>query len=387
MGPDASRLAPENSPALGPKRARRLNNKPVFIALSCLLLAALALAMVLVDRAGRFKERLDLNRERREAEALAGQFITGEAGLIERPGETPAPPPGPAAVVLPVGPPPPPPAAPRPSEESRRARDKRLRLVEAALDGPIQARLESPAVPELGRAEAASGSESGVTSEADRGAGGTGGDGWSHTGRVEAPVSPHIVRAGWVIPAILISGINSSLPGQILAQTAIDVYDTPSGRRRLIPRGTRLVGEYSSDIQYGQSRVLVSWRRLVFPDGKALDIGAMPGSSGAGYAGVGDRVNNHYLRTFGSAILMSAILAGVGTTQAGRDGDGSRQRMADALSESLGQVMGGVMAEMLSKNLNLAPTLEIRPGYRFNVMLTRDLIFPGPYGEFDYVKP
>jgi type IV secretion system protein VirB10 len=102
-------------------------------------------------------------------------------------------------------------------------------------------------------------------------------------------------------------GINSDLPGQIMAQVAQNVYDTPTGKHLLIPQGSRLVGSYSSDVAYGQSRVLVAWQRIVFPDGKAMDIGTMPGADSAGYAGFNDQVNNHYLRLFGSAFLMSGV--------------------------------------------------------------------------------
>jgi len=183
-----------------------------------------------------------------------------------------------------------------------------------------------------------------------------------------------------------VGGINSDLPGQIIGQVSQNVYDTPTGKHLLIPQGSRLVGEYSSQVQYGQSRVFAVWQRLIFPDGKALDLGEMPGSSGAGYAGFRDRVNNHYIRIFGSAIMMSAILAGVEMTQNNQDytQGGNRQRMSDALSEALGNQFGGVMAEMLQKNMNIAPTLEIRPGYRFNVMLVKDLVFSGSYTAFDY---
>jgi type IV secretion system protein VirB10 len=209
---------------------------------------------------------------------------------------------------------------------------------------------------------------------------------WANPARMESPSTMHIIRTGSVIPATLISGINSDLPGQIIGQVVQDVYDTPTGKHILIPQGSRLVGEYSSDVQYGQSRVLAVWQRVIFPDGKALDLGAMPGSSGAGYSGFRDRVNNHYFRVFGSAIMMSAILAGVEMTQDDNNSAGNTQRMSDAMSEALGQQLGGVMAEMLQKNMNIAPTLEIRPGYRFNVMLVKDLIFSGPYSGFDYAR-
>ncbi|MBP6501067.1 MAG: conjugal transfer protein TrbI, partial [Thauera sp.] len=102
------------------------------------------------------------------------------------------------------------------------------------------------------------------------------GERWKLDSRLEAPRSPFELRAGFVIPGTLISGINSELPGQIMAQVAQNVYDTPTGKHLLIPQGSRLVGRYSSDVAYGQARVLVAWQRIVFPDGKAIDIGAMP---------------------------------------------------------------------------------------------------------------
>lgn len=212
------------------------------------------------------------------------------------------------------------------------------------------------------------------------------GDRWALDARPEAPRTPFELRAGFVVPATLISGINSALPGQIMAQVAQPVYDTPTGRHLLIPQGARLVGTYSSDVAFGQARVLVAWQRIVFPDGKAMDIGAMPGADGAGYAGFGDRVNNHYVRTFASAFLMSMVTAGITLSQDRRDtsDDGNSQRASDALSEALGQQLGQVAAQMIARNLNVAPTLDIRPGYRFNVTVTRDMSFSRPYQAFDY---
>lgn len=150
----------------------------------------------------------------------------------------------------------------------------------------------------------------------------------------EAPRTPFELRAGFVVPATLISGINSDLPGQIMAQVAQHVYDTPTGRHLLIPQGSRLVGTYSSDVAYGQARVLVAWQRIVFPDGKAMDIGVMPGADSAGYAGFNDQVNNHYFRTFASAFLMSAVTAGITLSQDNGNSTDNSQRASDALSEA-----------------------------------------------------
>ncbi|WP_419653375.1 TrbI/VirB10 family protein, partial [Thiolapillus sp.] len=128
------------------------------------------------------------------------------------------------------------------------------------------------------------------------------------------------------------------------------------------------------------------WQRIVFPDGKALDMGAMPGSDGAGYAGLADKTNNHYLRIFGSAFLMSAVTAGITLSQdnGNSDNNDNSRRASDALSESLGQQLGQATAQMITKHLNIAPTLEIRPGFRFNVIVTKDMAFSKPYQAFDY---
>jgi len=208
-------------------------------------------------------------------------------------------------------------------------------------------------------------------------------DRWQLDNRIQPPRSPYELRAGFVLPAILISGINSDLPGQVIGQVSQDVYDTATGKWKLVPQGSRLVGQYSSDVAYGQARILVAWQRIIFPDGKALDIGAMPGADGAGYSGFNDQVNNHYVRVFGSALLMSAVVAGVAISQPEYQ-YGNRLGARDAMSEALGQQLGRVTAQLIARNLGIAPTLEIRPGYRFNVVVTKDLTFSKPYQAFDY---
>lgn len=208
---------------------------------------------------------------------------------------------------------------------------------------------------------------------------------WRLHSKMDTPETPYILRAGFVIPGIMISGINSDLPGQIMAQVAQDVYDTPVGKHLLIPQGSRLVGTYSAQVAYGQSRVLVAWNRIVFPDGKALDIAGMQGADSAGYAGYKDRVNTHFWRVIGSSFLLSGIAAGVSLTQDRADQNaGNNQRASDALSEALGQQLGQAMTQMIMKNLNISPTIEVRPGYRFNVMVSKDMVFNKPYQSFDY---
>ncbi len=214
---------------------------------------------------------------------------------------------------------------------------------------------------------------------------------WQLSSQLEPPETRYELRAGFVIPGTLIGGINSDSPGQIVAQVAQNVYDTATGRFLLIPLGSRLVGSYDSDLDYGQERLLVAWQRIIFPDGKALDIGAMPGADSSGYSGFNDLTNHHTIRTFGSAFLMSAVVAATSLSQLNSSGSGgsngpynNQQTTAGALNQALGQQLGQVTAQMIAKNLNIAPTLEIRPGFRFNVVVTKDLTFTKPYQAFDY---
>lgn len=210
-------------------------------------------------------------------------------------------------------------------------------------------------------------------------------DRWQLDSSLDAPQTPYVLRAGFVVPGIMISGVNSDLPGQLQAQVSQDVYDTATGSHVLIPQGSRLVGSYASNVTYGQERVMVAWQRIVFPDGKAMDIGAMQGADGAGYSGFKDQVNHHFWRIFGSAFMMSVVVAGVELSQDdGGSGFGQERKAGDALSEALGQQLGQATSQMIQKNLNIAPTIEIRPGYRFNIMVSKDMVFTKPYQSFDY---
>lgn len=196
----------------------------------------------------------------------------------------------------------------------------------------------------------------------------------------QPPLTPYELKAGTVIPAVLISGINSDLPGQITAQVRENVYDTVSGRHVIIPQGSRLIGVYDSQVTYGQRRVLIAWQRLLFPDGSSLNLQGMPGTDAGGYSGFNDRVNNHYGQIFGSAILMSILGAGA---QLSQPQQGSREGGAPDASQiiagQLGQQMSEAGRELVRKGLNIQPTLEIRPGYVFNVMVVKDVVIDRPY--------
>lgn len=208
-------------------------------------------------------------------------------------------------------------------------------------------------------------------------------DRWTLNNRVERPPSPFVLQTGWVIPALLISGMESELQGSIIAQVSQDVYDSPSGQHLLIPQGARLFGEYSNAIAYGQARIFVAWKRIIFPNGNTLDISEMPGSDSQGQAGFHDTVDNHFLRTFGSALLMSAI-SGLTALSQPQSNFQNGPNLQGSLSSALGQQLGAATSSLLEKNLSIPPTLKVRAGYSFNVVVVKDLIFPGEYHVPNY---
>ncbi|MGT2457750.1 TrbI/VirB10 family protein [Cupriavidus basilensis] len=192
-----------------------------------------------------------------------------------------------------------------------------------------------------------------------------------------AQITPYEIKAGWVIPAVLIGGMNSDLPGQVIGQVRENVFDTRSGRFLLIPQGSRLVGRYDSYVAFGQKRALVAWTRLIFPDGSSYNLRGMPGADAAGFAGFADQVDNHYARIFGTAALMSVISAAAQLSQPNNSGNtNGNPNASQTAAGALGQQLGQTGMQMAQKNLNIQPTIEIRPGYRFNVMVTADMALP-----------
>ena len=215
---------------------------------------------------------------------------------------------------------------------------------------------------------------------------------FDRAGKDASWISPHSrtagqkyeVKTGAVIPGIMVTGINSDLPGNIIAQVSQNVFDTATGNHLLLPQGAKLFGVYDSRVIYGQERVLVAWNRVVFPDGSAITLGAMPGSDVSGYAGYTDKVDNHYFRIFGSAILMSMISGGMAYTMDSLDSgnsDSDNPTLQNEMGAALASQLGQATLQLLQKNLNIKPTLEIRPGYQFNVIVTKDLVFERPYSN------
>ncbi len=185
------------------------------------------------------------------------------------------------------------------------------------------------------------------------------------------PRSPYEVKAGSYIAAALITGINSDLPGSVNAQVTENVYDSVTGNYLLIPQGAKLVGEYNSSLSFGQQRVQVVWNRIIFPDGKSIDLDRMQGVDIAGYTGFHDKVDNHYLRIYGNAVLLSLMGAGYDIlNQKAEQNIDPRETIA----ASVGQKLADVSGQTLQKNMDVQPTVLIDPGYKFKVFVLKDML-------------
>jgi type IV secretory pathway VirB10-like protein len=194
--------------------------------------------------------------------------------------------------------------------------------------------------------------------------------------RVAAPASTYVVQAGNIIPAALISGIRSDLPDQITAQVTENVFDSPTGRFLLVPQGTRLIGIYDSQVAFGQSRVLLVWTRLIMPNGRSIVLERQPGADTAGYAGLEDEVDNHWGALFKAALL--STLLGVGSELGSTTGTGSNSDVISALRRGSSDSLNQTGQKVVQQNLNIQPTLTVRPGFPVRVIVNRDLVLE-PY--------
>ncbi|ABA04124.1 conjugation TrbI-like protein [Nitrobacter winogradskyi Nb-255] len=192
--------------------------------------------------------------------------------------------------------------------------------------------------------------------------------------RVQEKASPYVVQAGTVIPAALITGIKSDLPGTITAQVTEQVYDTPTGKQLLIPQGARLIGQYDSQVAFGQSRVLLVWNRIIMPNGTSIVLERQQGADAQGYSGLEDDVDYHWGQLFKAAIL--STLLGVGTEIGASNNE---NEIARAIRQSSQDTDSDVGRQLIRRQLNIQPTLTIRPGFPVRVIVNRDLILQ-PYG-------
>jgi type IV secretion system protein TrbI len=192
--------------------------------------------------------------------------------------------------------------------------------------------------------------------------------------RIEAPASPNVLQAGAVIPAALLTGLRSDLPGQVTAQVTEDVYDSPTGRIRLIPQGARLIGQYDAQIAFGQTRALLVWTRLIMPNGRSIVLERQPGADAEGYAGLEDDVDNHWETLFKAAILSTLLSIGSEVGSSGSEDD-----LIRAIRRGGSDSINTIGQRIVGRSLNVQPTITIRPGFPVRVLVTRDLVLE-PYG-------
>jgi len=183
-----------------------------------------------------------------------------------------------------------------------------------------------------------------------------------------SPVSPNTLLAGSVIAASLITGLNSDLPGMVTAQVTQNTYDTVTGRILLVPQGSRLIGKYDSVVAFGQKRALVIWQRLILPDGGSVRLDNMPATDASGYAGLSDKVDFHTW-TLLKGVGITTML-GVGS-ELTIDGESD---LVEAIRESAQSSVSRAGDQITQRNLDIQPTITIRPGAPVRVLVTRDLV-------------
>lgn len=191
------------------------------------------------------------------------------------------------------------------------------------------------------------------------------------------PLSPFQVFAGTVIPCVLVTGLNSDLPGMVVGQVSQNVFDSQRGQYLLIPQGTKVIGVYDSKTTFAQSRALVIWQRLIFPNGKSIILDNFTGADQAGYSGFKDKVRSHFGRVIWSALLGGAVTAGVASqTDSGGDDNSFRAEAGAAAAQNFSKATDSIV----NKNLNIQPTIIIRPGCQFNILCNKDVLLE-PYIE------
>jgi type IV secretion system protein VirB10 len=197
-------------------------------------------------------------------------------------------------------------------------------------------------------------------------------------GRTRA-ISKYEIKQGWLIPAVLEQELNSDLPGMIRALVRENVYDSVTGKYILIPQGTRIIGVYNSNIGLGQGAVQTVWRRILYPDGSWLDLGGFEGNDRQGGSGLRDQVDNHWKRIMSGALLTSLFAAGLQISQGQNNSVLATQSFGQQIGAAVGTQVGELGQQITRRNLNIQPTIKIRPGYRFFVRVEKDMLFQAPY--------
>ena len=186
---------------------------------------------------------------------------------------------------------------------------------------------------------------------------------------LQMPASPYQLMAGSVIAASLMTGLNSDLPGMVVAQVTEPVFDTVTGRILLIPQGSRLIGSYDSVVAFGQRRALLVWQRIILPDGSSVQIDNLPATDSAGYAGLADKVDFHSWQLL-KGVALSTLL-GVGTELTLNSDESDLVR---AIRQSTQQSANQAGQKIVTKNLNIQPTITVRPGWPLRVIVHKDIV-------------
>ena len=207
-------------------------------------------------------------------------------------------------------------------------------------------------------------------------------DTYLRTGPTGPVAAQHELSAGTVVPGFTVTAINSDLPGKVVGRVSSDLYDSATGRYVLIPQGSVAVGEYSSLVSNGQNRLLVAWEMLTFPDGRSIDLQRQPGTDAAGASGLADRVDYHWRQLLLAGGLSTAVAVGGELAEGDNSGFGSTENVEEQLREL---VFGGasdtaarIANKIIDRQLDVQPTITVRPGWRFNILLTRNLVLE-PY--------
>ena len=190
------------------------------------------------------------------------------------------------------------------------------------------------------------------------------------------PQSLFELKSETLLPCVLISGLNSDLPGNMIAQISENVWDTTTGKYLLIPRGSRVIGTYDNQISYGQSRVLVMWNRLIFPDGSSLVLDNLKGADQSGYSGFKGAVNRHWGSIISSALLVSLLGAGVELAAPTNNDRRDTNDPRSILAENAASAVAEAISQIIQREANRQPTIKIKPGYRFMIFVQHDIIFP-----------
>jgi type IV secretory pathway VirB10-like protein len=194
--------------------------------------------------------------------------------------------------------------------------------------------------------------------------------------RLTKPASSYILQAGSIIPAALITGIKSDLPGMITAQVTENVYDSPSGRFLLVPQGSKLIGTYDSQVSFGQSRVLLVWNRIVLPNGNSIVLKRLSGTDAEGYAGLEDGVDYHWDKLLTTVALSTLLGIGAELGSSGEESD-----LVRALRRGTQVSINQSGQQLVRRQINVQPTLTVRQGFPVRVIVNRDLVLAQYQGQ------